>query len=223
MGVSVGSSIYNAASIYESGAAGGGGGGSLPIDEIISIPSGYTLLDKLEFKGYKDERIVIPFNGFRSDKNKTDNILELNAKLKVLDATSFFGYLPNNPRNGITFSGSSCYFFSNNGFIFCFNGLNHLLLNNFCMQYTYNKAWLNGILDDRDMFSTINTINGVLIGDAQGSDRINLDHREIFSFVMYDSNWNKFFMGVPAFDEANEVDGLIDLITNEFFPHEWTT
>lgn len=66
MGVSVGSSIYKAPSIYESGA--GGGVSPQPTDSVIitPLPTGFESLDVLEIKNYSDYGILIPMSGFRS-------------------------------------------------------------------------------------------------------------------------------------------------------------
>ena len=106
MGVSVGSSIYNSPSIYESGAGSGGGGEGLPVGEIVEFPTGYTPLEKIVFEGRKAERVSIPFTGYRANFNTTENTFILTAKVNnITRSCRFILLMPLSPSNQIYFNG----------------------------------------------------------------------------------------------------------------------
>lgn len=224
MGVSVGSSIYNAPSIYESGAGGGGGDEGLPIAEIYNFPSGYTPLDKLVFDGKPAERVQVHLDGYRSSFNKTDNICELIGKINDITQTnSLFRYVPITPNDNVTKAArdNSLSVYSNSSYAEVFRWIsNNLLSQKFTLKYTYNKLWLNEHSENISWFTTINTKDSICICSSS-SEHSRVAYMDIFSFKIYNPNGNIIFFGVPAFDEANEKDGLLDIITNEFFPHEW--
>lgn len=226
MGVSVGSSIYNAPSVYESGAGGGGGGDEgLPVGEIVEFPSGYTPLEKIVFEGRLGEGITIPFTGYRSGFNTTENTVQLTAKVyNNTSPVTFFLFDPLSPRNSLTFNGYTyCTAFSNgvsNGiFIDCQDEIKE----KFNISFTYNRFVLNNQIESKSYLTTINTVDKLYIGQYSTGSNINVDLMEVYSVKIYNPNNNMIFFGVPAFDEANQIDGLLDLITNEFFPHFWRT
>lgn len=227
MGVSVGSSIYNAPSIYESGSGGGGGGGEgLPVGEIVDFPAGFTPLEKIEFTGKFEERIIIPLTGYRQNNNTTENTLEFTGKITNTSKISHLcRYLPPSPLDGIYYNAYGyCIMYSNGGFSNCFTNYDESLYKEkFSLKYKYNKVSLNNHVENKTQFTTINTKTDVYIGAYQTSGLSGANYFELYSYKIYDPNENMIFFGVPAFDEANEVDGLLDLITNEFFKHEWTT
>lgn len=226
MGVSVGSTIYNAPSIYESGAGGGGGGGEgLPVGEIVDFPSGYTPLEKIVFEGRLSEGITIPFNGYRSAFNTTENTVQLTAKVNDINKPCYcFFYEPISPQNSFIFNGFTYFVMrSNGGNSNLFIGYQNELKEKFNVSFKYNKGVLNNHVENQPWFTTINTVDSLSIGQYSSSPNWNSDFMEVYSVKIYDPNDNMIFFGVPAFDEANEIDGLLDLITNEFFPHFWRT
>lgn len=225
MGVSVGSSIYNDPSIYENGAGGGGGDEGLPVGEIVEFPTGYTPLEKIVFEGRLGEGITIPFNGYRSSYNTTENTVQLTAKVyNNARPVSFFVFEPLLPRNSLTFNGGTyCIAFSNgvsNGiFIDCQDEIKE----KFNISFKYNRFVLNNLVESKSYLTTINNVDKLNIGQYPTGSNINVDYIEVYSVKIYNPNGNMIFFGVPAFDEANDVDGLLDLITNEFFTHFWRT
>lgn len=227
MGVSVGSSIYNAPSIYESGAGGGGGGGGegLPVGEIVEFPTGYTPLEKIEFDGKSEERISISLDGYRLPNNTTENTVELTAKVTdIHKVCTFIKYLPAIPNDSLGFNGGFyCQVFSNSSSNNCFVNHQNLFEQKFSIRYKYNKVSLNELVENQPWFTVINTKDHVNIGSYSGSADSGSTYMEIYAFKIYDPNGNMIFFGVPAFDEANQIDGLLDIITNEFFAHEWKT
>ncbi len=224
MGVSVGSSIYNAPSIYESG-AGGGGGEGLPVGEIVEFPTGYTPLEKIVFEGRISEGILIPFTGYRSSFNTTENTVQLTAKCYNINKQCFcFFFQPNTPQNSLIFNGYNYFVMRSNGGISnLFFDYENELKEKFNISFKYNKSVLNDHVFNGPYFTTINTVDSFCIGQWPTSSNRNMDYLEVYAVKIYDPNDNMIFMGVPAFDEANEIDGLLDLITNEFFPHYWQT
>lgn len=224
MGVSVGSSIYNAPSIYESGAGGGGGGGEgLPVGEIVEFPSGYTPLEKITFEGLSNECINIPYSGYRANNNTTENTVVIS--LKVNDITKpcqFIRFNPVTPNNGIYFNGYHyCLMYSNSYFRNVFVDQTNELKEKSNVSYKYNRVSLNNHIENKPELTTINTVTNVIIGNLPGN--VNVTYMDIYAVKIYDPNDNMIFFGVPAFDEANQIDGLLDLITNDFFPHFWQT
>lgn len=224
MGVSVGTSIYNAPSIYESGAGGGGGGGEgLPVGEIVDFPSGYTPLEKITFEGLLSECVNIPYSGYRANNNTTENTVVLS--LKVNDITKpceFIRFGPSNPNNGIYFNGYHyCIMYSNSYFRNVFVDLTNELKEKSNVSYKYNRVSLNNHIENKPELTTINNVNDLIIGNLPGN--VNVTYMDVYAVKIYDPNDNMIFFGVPAFDEANQIDGLLDLITNEFFQHSWQT
>ena len=225
MGVSVGYSIYNAPTIYESGAGGGGGGGGgLPIAEIYNFPSGYTPLEKIVFEGKTAERVEVPLNGYRANYNKTDNIVELIAKVNNTDVNNcFFRYVPVSPNDSVSYYPNEIDIYSNNSSYWGFEGIaKNLIKEKFTLKYRYNQMWLNDRSESYSWFTTINTKTSICICSSP-VETTRLAYMDIFSFKIYEPTGNVIFFGVPAYDENNNVDGLIDIITNEFFQHKWTT
>lgn len=227
MGVSVGSSIYNAPSIYESGAGGGGGGGEgLPVGEIVDFPSGYTPLEKIVFEGRLAEGITIPFTGYRSSYNTTENTVQLTAKITNINKQCFcFFFGPNTPQNSLIFNGYTYFIMYSNGGSpsNILAGFQDELKEKFNVSMKYNKAVLNNHVENLPWYTTINTVDSVSIGQYPSSPNDNIDYMEVYAVKIYNPNDDMIFFGVPAFDEANEIDGLLDLITNDFFPHFWRT
>lgn len=223
MCVSVGSSIYNAPSIYESGA--GGGGEGLPVDEIVEFPTGYTPLEKIVFEGRTAEGITIPFTGYRSSFNTTENTVQLTAKVYDITRPCFcFFYEPISPQNSLIFNGNNYFVMQSNGiFNNVFVNYQNELKEKFNISFKYNKCVLNNHVENQPWFTTINTKDKLSIGQHHSSPNYNVDYMEVYSVKIYEPNDNMIFFGVPAFDEANQIDGLLDLITNEFFPHFWQT
>lgn len=225
MGVSVGSSIYNAPSIYESGAGGGGGDEGLPVGEIVEFPSGYTPQEKIVFEGRLAEGITIPFTGYRSSYNTTENTVQLTAKVYNNKRQAFFViFEPLSPQNSLVFNGNTYCFAHSNGvsngvFIDCQDEITE----KFNVSFKYNRFVLNNQIESKPYLHTINNVDKLNIGQYQNSPNLNVDYMEVYSLKIYNPNDNMIFLGVPAFDEANEIDGLLDLITNEFFPHFWRT
>lgn len=223
MGVSVGSSIYNAPSIYESGAGGGGGGDGLPVGEIVEFPTGYTPLEKIVFEGREAEGITIPFSGYRSSYNTTENTVQLTAKVNDIEkGCTCFIYEPVSPQNSLIFNGQTYFIMrSNGGVSHLFQNFQNELKEKFNLSFKYNKGVLNNHVENQPWFTTINTIDALSIGEYHSSPNSDRNYMEVYAVKIYEPNDNMIFLGVPAFDEANEIDGLLDLITNEFFPHYW--
>lgn len=216
---------YNGQNIYNECAGGGGGGEGLPIAEIYNFPSGYTPLDKLVFDGKAAERVEFPFTGYRANYNKTDNILELIAKINNVNViNSIFRYSPVSPNDNLVYNGSTSRgeidFYSNNSFADAFIGCKNIVSEKFTIKSRYNKLWLNNSSANLSWLTQINTKDSVCIC-ATAAETTRIAYMEIFSFKIYEPGGNIILFGVPAFDVANEKDGIFDLITSEFFEHKW--
>lgn len=228
MGVSVGSSIYNAPSIYESGAGGGGGGGGegLPIGEVINFPSGYTPLESIEFKNRLNEGIKIPFTGYRSSFNTTANNVEIKLKITNTNINSqLIRFLPGGSSDELIYkylSGTRYFMKYSNGQpkITFYNISFDIITEKFTLIDTYNKLTINGSVETIPSFTTVNTRTDFIFGSAPNTSVLG-PNAILYSLIIKDPNLNAVFIGVPAFDEANEIDGLLDIVTNEFFPHYW--
>ena len=117
-------------------------------------------------------------------------------------------------------SGGEIGLYSNNSSTDAFSGCKNIVSNKFTIKSRYNKIWLNNGSKDVSWFTQINSKDSVFIC-ATGGETSRTAYMDIFSFKIYEPGGNIILFGVPAFDIANDKDGILDLISSEFFPHEW--
>lgn len=220
MGISVVSSIYNAPSIYETGAGGGGGGGS-----PIPLPTGYKSIEKLELRG-RGDGVVIPMSDFRANYANTSTRLIIRAKLNVFQVnynSSIVKSLPKLP--GYNTNWNNYYFVYNTvingsaGFYNVFTGMTENLKDLMKDEFTFKMDRQKIELEDLSQSFSADEItkSDFIVGDGDPYYGSIMD-ADIFSFQMENTADEKIFIGVPSMREADEKTGLFDLITGEFFP-----
>lgn len=215
MGVSVGSSIYNAPSIYESGA--GGGISPEPTESVIitSLPEGFESIDVLEIKNYSDYGILIPMNsGFRSSFVDTEFLkFKINFKSDFSDLLDTILIQEGSLIcTGETFGSTLRW---NNSIIGNYD--NRIILTNYVDEFldvvlSYDKFIFKDI--ERSIVNPKRNIDKFCVGANNWGNRalpITLKKIEITY------NDNIICLCSPVVRISDQVKGMFDIISEDFF------
>lgn len=220
MGVSVGSSIYKAPSIYESGAGGGGGGGG----SVIPLPEGYEPIESVHLARTSNEGVYLDFMSpsYLSSFNTNENRFYIECHLNTIYQNDMLLYAGG-------FSKSITILFSNNvvlgDFIQFRNGTND---NYFYSSDAFTKY------ANQDVNISINKsaikINDDVYNVAFESGSINYftvttktvgntgAEMELKKLYIYSPSDMLVFFGIPAKRILDDKEGIFDLITSSFYP-----
>lgn len=195
-------------SIYNQGSGGGGGGGS-----VIPLPEGYDQLDQLEILNYSNYGVIIPMTGFRSsftDESKLKSklkfipkiedyastiIMRIDSKYMSVDYTSVS--FPKNNRLGVY--------------------PNYLKWQNYLNETVDLSISANSVIWNSSTFGVLyepSLISKYVIGSKGYGNRCT-GFNVIRFEILYEDNL--ICLCVPALRQLDQKNGLLDLITNDFF------
>lgn len=211
MGVSVGSSIYNAAGIYESGQGGGGGGGG---GGFVPLPTGYTFLEKINISG--KQGIKIDFVNKRTSYNDINllNIFvdlvykEINTGavlIQALKTNDFDLSLVGNDTKYATFN-------YNHNLIGDYPGVRQSDFLNKDLILNING---NSLKFNENVYSIYNPsqiIKKYSVGSLGGNYVINFDLKNIMMYFQ----GKLIFMGIPCIRDLDGVEGVYNPLEDEF-------
>lgn len=222
MGVSIGSSIYNAPSIYESGA--GGGGGDLEGDfgaGSISMPEGFTRLLYIENNKISNifrcnfDNLSISFDD--------DFLFSFKSPLFISDGDSFRPIGSNNTLNvGMrkrSYIGDKTRFEGggNNFFYYAFEGNTNLDLSNVIIDLKMNKDGL--YINDEKIFNFAGPFDQSTRQQVYFPYQLGVDQKssicQCYKFVIKNGDSIKYDF-IPAKNENNDV-GFLDLVNENFY------
>lgn len=220
MGVSVGSSIYNAPSIYESGAGGGGGGGG----SVIPLPEGYEPIESVHLARKNNEGVFLDFmspsylSSFRTNENRFYIECHLH-KIYNNDMLLYGGGLAKSIKiqfgNNVVLGDyieaqngtSSQYFYSSDAFSKYSDQDVNILINKGAIQINddvYNVPFESGSIN----YFTVTT-------KTVGNTGAEIDLKKLY---IYSPSDMLVFFGIPAKRILDDKEGLFDLITSSFYP-----
>ena len=221
MGVSVGSSIYNAPSIYESGASGGGGGGG---GSVVVLPEGFEPIESVHLARKNNEGVHLDFMppSYLSSFSTNENRFYIECHLHEINKNDMLFYggglaksikiqFGNNVvlgnyievRNG----SNSEYFYSSDAFSKYSNQDVSILINKSAIQINedvYNVTFESGNIN----YFTVTTRN-------VGNTGAEMDLKKLY---IYSPSDMLVFLGIPAKRILDDKDGLFDVITSSFYP-----
>lgn len=221
MGVSVGSSIYNAPSIYESGEGGGGGGGG---GSVIPLPEGYDPIESVHLARTNNEGVYLDFmspsylSSFRTNENRfyiechlhtiynNDMLLfggGVAKSIKIIFGNNVVlgDYIE--VQNGST----SEYFYSSDAFSKYADQDVNISINKGAIQINddvYNVTFESGAIN----YFTVTT-KGI------GNTGAEMDLKKLY---IYSPSDMLVFLGIPAKRILDDKEGFFDLITSSFYP-----
>jgi hypothetical protein len=196
-------------SIYNQGSSGGGGGGG---GVVVPLPEGYEQLDQLELLNYANYGVKIPMTGFRS--SFTDGS-KLKSKLKFIPKIEDYG------STFIMLINSTYMMVDNIAVSFSDNNLgvypNYLKWENYLNEIVDLSISTNSVVWNDRTFSISYepaTISTYTIGSKDWGNRC-AGFNVIQLEILY--NDNLICLCVPAKRQLDQENGLLDLISNEFF------
>lgn len=211
MGVSVGSSIYNAPSIYESGEGGGGGGGG---GGFVPLPTGYTFLDALNISG--TQGIKIDFVNKRTSYNDI-NLLDVFVELvyKELSSSKVLIQVLKNDGFGLLLQGTHTKYdtFNYNGsLVGTYPGVqqNDYLNKDLILNLNGNSLKFNE--DTYNIYNPSQIIETFSIGSLGGNYVFNFDLKNIKMYFQ----GKLIFMGIPCIRDLDGVEGVYNPLEDEF-------
>lgn len=212
MGVSVGSSIYNAPSIYESGAGGGGGGGGG--GGFVPLPTGYTFLEKLNISG--KQGIKIDFENKRTSYNDV-NLLDVFIELVYKEVNSSGKLIQALKNDDFTLSLSGtdtkyATFNYNNNLLGDYPGVRQSDFLNKDLILNINS---NSLKFNESVYSISNPsqlIKTYSVGSLGSNNVINFDLKNIKIYYQ----GKLIFMGIPCIRDLDGVEGVYNPLEDEF-------
>lgn len=201
MGIFKNTGIYKGPGIYKTGAASGGGGGGMP------MPEGYEQIEKLSIQVGTKRGILLNLGNWNNPKICIE-----------------FVYTTDNNGLSFTFNGTSRYldnditdgnrYLSYRGRIGTWPG--EINITRLKDDSTLNKVIFSNSLDWNGRLFSLNfpAFSSFCIGSRPwGSPCVGMD---VYSVLVRDSSDNIVLFGVPAKRILDEVEGILDVLTNTF-------
>ena len=211
MGVSVGSSIYNALGIYESGAGGGGGGGG---GGFVPLPTGYTFLEKLNISG--TQGIKIDFVNKRTSYNDV-NLLDVFVELvyKELSSSKILIQIEKNDGIPIALIGDNAQYDTfkyNNWLVGDYPGIRQ---SDYLNKDLILNIYGNSLKINDNAYSIHNPsalIKYYAIGSLSGNLVFDMDIKNIMMYYQ----GKLIFMGITCIRDLDGVEGVYNPLEDEF-------
>jgi hypothetical protein len=205
-------SIYNGAGIYKAGAEGGGGGGG-----VIPTPEGYESIDYLEINRIYGNGVSIPFNGFRTNF-KDNQKLKINILFELVESddvsmlyTQSYGAQNDYINASNTYYNTICW---NDAILGPYPGM---VLDEYVGKDVNLNIKLNTVEWNEIQYTVSNGIKNLdsfCVGAKPFGNRSM--HIKLKQIKIYFDN-NLICFCYPVKRLLDEVNGMLDTITNEFF------